>query len=72
MNAVMRVKRRSKTTPLEIFTDDITAETYGTRLFIKFLGGVESLNLWTMHPAIRHFEGLVTQRDASPDRFCDL
>lgn len=67
MNAVKKVKLRSKTTPSDMFTDDITAETYGARLFDKLLTGLESQNLSTLHLALRHYEWLVPNRDASPD-----
>jgi hypothetical protein len=67
MNAVKKVKLRSKTEPSQIFTDDITAETYGARLFGKLLTGLESHNLSTLHLALRHYEWLVPPRDASPD-----
>jgi hypothetical protein len=67
MTAVKKVKRRAKTTPSEIFTDDITAETYGERLFNKLLVGLESHNLSTLHLALRHYDWLVPGKDASPE-----
>lgn len=67
MNAVKKVKLRSKTQPSEISTDDVTAETYGERLFSKLLTGLESHNLSTLHLALRHFEWIVPPRDASPE-----
>lgn len=66
-NAVINVKLRSKTTPSEIFTDDITAEKYGWRLFDKLRAGLESHNFSTLHLALRHYKWLLPMTNASPD-----
>jgi hypothetical protein len=50
-----------------IFAHDVIAGDYGQRLFSRLLTGLESHNFSILHLALRHFEWLVPQRDASPE-----